>query len=129
MPRRLSLAFTLVAWLFATGSHWDLVQTFAWGKMFASYSQTMSYVDAARLTFSVDGMCGVCEFVQDAKQTADTDGSPAPAESGTQKIQLGLACSAPVVITAPVAEPWSLSDCALPAARPLAPPVPPPRLA
>jgi len=48
MRRQLSLILTLTAWLLATGSHWDLVQTFALGRMFASYAQSMSFTQAAQ---------------------------------------------------------------------------------
>lgn len=127
MRQRFAIVLTFAAWLFATGSHWDLVQTFAWGKMFAQYAQTMSYVDAARMTFTADNLCGVCEIVQDAKHATDENGQPAPAESGTQKIQLALSAVPQPVIVAPAPEPWSLSDRSLPAPLAVAPPVPPPR--
>ncbi len=127
MRRRLSLIVTLTAWLFATGSHWDLVQTFAWGKMFASYAQSMSYLDAARLTFTPDNLCNVCAFVQDARQSTDENGHPAPAESGTQKILLALDHAPRVVVAAPAPETWLLSDRALPPPLATAPPAPPPR--
>ncbi len=90
MSAKLSLILTLFAWLFATGSHWDLVQTFAWGKMFATYSQSMSYMDAAKLTFSADNLCGVCKIVAEATQD-DTDRENSAGKSGTQKIQLNFA--------------------------------------
>lgn len=127
MRRRLSLLMTLAAWLLATGSHWDLVQTFAWGKMFATYAQSMSYVDAARLTFTSDNLCGVCELVRDVRQSSHENGQPAPAEAGAKKVQLALFVSNPVVLTAPDAPAWSLSDHSLPTPRTQAPPVPPPR--
>ncbi|MCC5023765.1 MAG: hypothetical protein J6386_13725 [Candidatus Synoicihabitans palmerolidicus] len=90
MRRRFALILSLVAWLFATGCHWDLVQTFAWGKRFATYAQSMSYADAARLTFTPDNLCNVCELVQDARQQTDAEGQPAPVSAGTQKILLAL---------------------------------------
>lgn len=127
MRRRLSIILTLTAWLFATGSHWDLVQTFAWGKMFATYAQSMSYADAARLTFTPNNLCGVCELVRDARQATTEHGQPAPAEAGTQKILLALFAPAPVLVTAPDAPTWSHSDHPLPTAFLSAPPVPPPR--
>lgn len=72
MRRKLSLITMLTAWLLATGSHWDLVQTFAWGRMIATYSQTMSLAQAVELTFTPDNLCGVCESVSEAKQHQDT---------------------------------------------------------
>ncbi len=127
MRQRFAIVLTFAAWLCATGSHWDLVQTFAWGKMFAQYAQTMSYTEAARLTFTAGNFCGVCEIVQDAKQSTDATGQPAPAEAGTQKIQLALAAVPAVVVTAPAPEPWLLSNRSLPPPLVVAPPVPPPR--
>jgi hypothetical protein len=62
----------LTAWLLATGSHWDLVQTFAWGRMIANYSQSMPLAQAIKLTFTPDNLCGVCESVSEAKQKQDT---------------------------------------------------------
>lgn len=55
----------LAAWLLATGSHWDLVQTFAWGRMIATYSKSMTMSQAVKLTFTADNLCGICETVRD----------------------------------------------------------------
>jgi len=125
MRQKLSLMMTLVAWLLATGSHWDMVQTAAWGKMFASYSRSMSYWDALKMTFSVEGLCNVCEFVDDVK--SDADGQPAPAEAGTRKVVLALAAVPRVVFAGPPAPAWPQDEWRLPVADRLAPPVPPPR--
>ncbi len=125
MRQKLSLILTLAAWLFATGSHWDLVQTFAWGKMFATYSQSMSYADAARLTFTPGNFCGVCEFVADVSQ--DNDDGSAPAQAGTREIQLALGQISPVIVPRIDAHRWSLSDFELPVTTGSSPPTPPPR--
>ena len=105
MSRKASLILTLTAWLFATGSHWDIVQTFAWGKMFATYAQSMSYTDAAKLTFSGTILCNVCEIVSDAKQ-GDSSGQPGPASSGTQKILLALNPANSIILQRPDLERW-----------------------
>jgi len=123
--QKASLILTLFAWLFATGSHWDLVQTFAWGKMFATYAQTMSYADAAKLTFSPDNFCGICEVVQDA---TGTDESNAPAQAGTREIQLALGSTAGVVVTRPDGIAWPPEALSLPRPTGSAPPTPPPRV-
>ncbi len=52
MRRRLSLLTLLTAWLLATGSQWDMVQTLGWGRMIVRYSQTMTLAQAVRLTFT-----------------------------------------------------------------------------
>lgn len=126
MRYKLSLILTLSAWFFATGSHWDLVQTFAWGKMFASYSQSMSYTDAAKLTFSADNLCGVCKIVVDAEQN-ETDRENTPGKSGPREIQLAYAPVPQVILTAPDSLSWSLSDRRMPPPSGAAPPTPPPR--
>lgn len=72
MRRKLSLITMLFAWLLATGSHWDLVQTFAWARMFVTYSQSMTLSEAVQLTFTPDNLCGMCETVSEAKQKQDT---------------------------------------------------------
>jgi hypothetical protein len=72
MRRKLSIITMLTAWLLATGSHWDLVQTFAWGRMIATYSQSMSLAQAVKLTFTPDNLRGVCESVSEAKQHENT---------------------------------------------------------
>ncbi len=125
MRQKLALLMTLFAWLIATGSHWDLVQTFAWGKMFATYSQSMSYADAARLTFSPGNFCGVCEFVADASQ--DADEKSAPGQSGSREIQLALGQISPVIVPRLDPHQWSLSDFELPLTAGRSPPTPPPR--
>lgn len=95
MFRRFSLVLTLAAWLLATGSQWDLAQMFAWGRMIATYSQSMSVVQAVQKTFEGE-MCAVCAVVQDAKQNQTPDGTPAPENKLTGKI---------FFVSAPVA-PW-----------------------
>lgn len=95
MRRQLSLVLTLAAWLFATGSHWDLVQTFAWGRMFATYAQSMPLLQAVQKTFATDGMCGICEMVQNAKEQGAGD-AKTPGAKASEKIFL---VSAPGVLT------------------------------
>lgn len=115
----------LAAWLLATGSHWDLVQTFGWGRMIANYSQTMSLAQAVRLTFTPDNMCGVCTIVADAKQSASDDALPG---NNTPK-KILLTC-APLALV--FAGPASLcigllpERIAPPSAERAAPPTPPP---
>ncbi len=129
MRHKFSLILTLCAWLLATGSHWDLVQTFAWGRMIATYSQSMSLTKAVQKTFSVEGMCGVCVAVQDAKQHDATAGNtPGAPGKSLGKILLVFAPVATAPLLLPSAfSPWSLSDQLTPSSDPAAPPVPPPR--
>jgi hypothetical protein len=126
MSRQGSLILTLTAWLLATGSHWDIVQTFAWGKMFTTYAQSMSYTDAAKLTFSGTDLCDVCEFVSEATEE-DQSGQPGPASSGTQKILLALNPANSIVLMRPSFERWPQHQDRVPEPRRQHPPLPPPR--
>lgn len=99
--RRLSAIFVLCAWLLASGAQWDMVQGFAWARMFFTYSQTMPVAEALKKTFQSDNLCGVCEFVADAKTRADADRpaaqDPVPRDPGL-KITLFLPCAPDVSI-------------------------------
>lgn len=68
MRHKISLVLTLAAWLLATGSQWDFVQTFAWGRMIVDYSHDMTVAQAVTKTFSPQTMCSLCHAVADAKQ-------------------------------------------------------------
>jgi hypothetical protein len=127
MRRRISLIMMLTAWLLATGSHWDLVQTFAWGRMIATYSQSMSLAQAVRLTFTPDNLCGVCESVSQAKQQQDAATPPGDTKA-FGKILLVFQPQ-PVFVAAVTATGRSLVFETSPAMRDRSPPpVPPPRV-
>jgi hypothetical protein len=127
MRQRLSLIFTLAAWLFATGSQWDLVQAFAWGRMFATNVQSMSVVEAAKLTFSPEGRCEICHAVSDAKQQQENSAT-VPGGKLDAKILLAFEPAPAPVVAAPEFSPWSLSDPLVSSLARSAPPVPPPRV-
>lgn len=129
MRRKFSLILTLAAWLLATGSHWDLVQTFGWGRMIATYSQTMSFAQAVEKTFSAGATCGVCDAVATAKQqdAADSSAPTAPGKSfGKIPLVFAPETFSPLFIL-PVVVPWSPSDQSAPSLCRAAPPLPPPR--
>lgn len=125
MRRKLSLITMLTAWLLATGSHWDLVQTFAWGRMIATYSHSMSLAQAVKLTFTPDNLCGVCESVSEAKQHQDT---AMPTDAKTLGKVLMVFQPAPTFLVAlPVAGTWPVGALS-PVYRDRAPPpLTPPR--
>lgn len=128
MRRQFSFILTLVAWLLATGSHWDVVQTFAWGRMFATYSQSMPLLQAVQKTFSSDGMCGICHAVASAKQDSTADStSSGTGEKFPGKILLVFAPVPSLSIEAPETASWSLSDQSIPVTERATPPLPPPR--
>lgn len=127
MRRQACLVLTLAAWLLATGSHWDLMQTYAWGRMFVSYAQAMSLTAAAEETFSGE-MCDLCKVVQKGKQE-----QRAPEVPSTARVRLPDV--APPAAVASVVSPARLPIGIVPAPVPLtgrgrmAPPLPPPRAA
>jgi hypothetical protein len=131
MRRRASLLLTLTAWFFATGSQWDVAQTFGWARMFAGYAQSMTLLEAVQKTFSGEELCGVCDVVQDARQDGKND---AGASGATTARSLGklpmLLPPAAVIVTAvpgPVLRP---AAAATPReALRATPPTPPPRAA
>jgi len=127
MRCQLSLVLALLAWLLATGSEWDLVQTFAWGRMIAGYSRNMSFERAVAKTFAPETMCNLCRAVAAAKQQAEKN--PAmPVTKIPGKIPLLCAPSRLAVfgshfkLTRLVAPLGALASIERPA-----PPVPPPR--
>jgi hypothetical protein len=126
MRHRISLVLTLAAWLLATGSQWDLAQTFAWSRMFATYSRTMCVTEAVQKTFDGE-MCPICAAVQEARQQQDTGGVP---EDGSRLSGKIVFVSAPGALVFAAAT--RCVGLAPAAALPLsadrsAPPSPPPR--
>jgi hypothetical protein len=129
MLRRLQLSAILLACLLATGSQWDGVQVFAWGRMVAGYAHTMPLADAVRLTFTPGNECDICTAVGAAKQQQQ-DAPAMPAAKWPAKIILVFQPASAVVVAAPELCAWSPCDrlTALGASR-ASPPVPPPRVA
>jgi hypothetical protein len=129
MRRRLSLITMLTAWLLATGSHWDLLQTFAWGRMIATYSQSMSLSQAVKLTFTPDNLCGLCQSVSEAKQQQAHDTALPNEAKSFGKIPLIFQPVAVWVARGPISAPWGWNH-AVPVCRDRSPPpLPPPRAA
>lgn len=128
MRSKLSLIVTLFAWLLATGSHWDLVQTFAWGNMIAGYTQEMSFSAAVQKTFSPETMCNLCHAVADAKQQ-ESQNAPAPGSKAPGKILLVCASTSAIgIFRLPTLAARLHPSSALLSADRAAPPVPPPRV-
>lgn len=131
--RRLTTFFVLCAWLLASGAHWDVVQSFAWGRMIATYSRTMPLDQAVRLTFSADNLCGICTFVADAKTRVSDETSPAgtapDAPVAAAKLFLALPPEHVFVFRSVTAPEWPADDFSLDACARPAPPTEPPRAA
>ena len=128
MLRRSALILTLVAWLLATGSQWDLVQTFAWGRMIATHSRTMSLQLAVEKTFDGE-MCRICLAVQEAKDQQDAGNAKSPASKLPGKIILTSAPNALVFLSPASFHAGVIFDESAPlSADRFAPPSPPPRV-
>jgi hypothetical protein len=131
--RRFSTVVVLFAWLLASGAQWDVLQGFAWGRMIATYSRTMPFDEAVRLTFTADNLCNVCEFVADSRTRADgmTSNGDVPAADTLSKAKAPLATPPAhvfVFASLPALE-WPREDFRVNShARP-APPTEPPRAA
>lgn len=129
MHRKFSLILTLTAWCFATGSQWDVAQTFGWARMFAAYAQTLPVIEALEKTFSGQELCGICEIVQDARQDAQGDSAAHAAAKPTGKVPEAIA-PALLVIHGTAVPPPRPTAGRIPAGEQRgSPPTPPPRAA
>lgn len=131
--RRYQAIFVLCAWLLANGAHWDLVQGFAWGRMIATYSQTMPLAEAIRLTFTADNLCGVCEFVADGKTRSADDATKPEASprdpSAKSTLLLAAAPEHVFVFSIIPGQEWPFEHFRPDACARPAPPTEPPRAA
>lgn len=128
MSRRFPLVLTLAAWLLATGSQWDLVQAFAWGRMIATYSQTMTLARAVEKTFTPETMCGLCDVVAAAKQEQSRDEGTVPGTKAPGKTLLVFAPPTPFFSApAPFCAGLTPDVSASLSAERATPPSPPPR--
>jgi hypothetical protein len=127
MRTRLQLCLVLFAWFVATGSQWDIVQTFAWGRMIAGYSRTMPLGRAVRKTFDPDNLCPICQMVKMAKQQ-QSKGMAAPGGSAVSKAPLVFQPAPVVVVAPPAAAPWWIAGPAASGIGRAVPSLPPPRI-
>mgnify|MGYP003350610017 FL=1 len=99
------MLLTLTAWFFATGSQWDIAQTFGWARMFVAYTQTMPVLEALQKTLSGEELCGVCEVVQEARHDGQdqTDSHDAAGTKSLAKLPLVLPPATVTVTAQPAA--------------------------
>jgi hypothetical protein len=114
----------LAAWLCANGAALDVVQAFAWARMFTGYARTAPLACAAAETFDPGKPCPLCQAVQKARES----GARQPAAAPVERITLLICQRADVVLTRPPAREWpEMSPPFAPAWRqPVS--VPPPKL-
>jgi hypothetical protein len=126
---RIRAVLFLYLWLAATGTHWDMVQIFAWAQMWADNVKTESAGNALASTFAPENMCGLCKTVQAAKNAASGDNALALEKIVEKARLLPLADGQQLVIPPPVASRVLRADRACPPSLREAPPLPPPRTA
>lgn len=110
----------------ATGAHWDALQVFAWGRMFAISLENESPAEALSTLFSPEKRCDICRVVSDVKTEA-SDASDSAA--WFIKSPLIIPAFHPVMVSAPLVQSRQRLTDALPLQMSgEAPPVPPPRV-
>jgi hypothetical protein len=126
LRRRFQLSLVLFLCCLATGTQWEVLQVFAWGRMMVNYSRSEPLAQAVSDTF--DGqMCSICRLVAGARKQQQAHPEQQAPQAET-KIMLFYQSVPTVVVAAPrvighvVAGQWALTrDRAMP-------PVPPPRV-
>lgn len=126
MRRPLATFSLLFAWVCANGAIWDAVQVFAWGKMFAGYSQSMSVPAALRATFDPAKACEMCLGVASAKETAKQQ-LPQAVERSAEKLLLAIHAPGQIVFENSPEE-WPVTLASVAPVRSESVPVPPPRV-
>jgi hypothetical protein len=128
MRRKISLGCLLVAWFFANGALWNVVQVVAWVKMFHEYSETMPADEALQRTFDGSKPCKLCSMAKAAEDTAHKQRPrDAALGDGSEKLLFVSESALVVVARAPnFVWPDFTDDAGL--IRVDAVPVPPPRV-
>jgi hypothetical protein len=128
MRRKISIGCLLVAWFFANGALWNVVQVVAWVKMFHEYSETMPGGEALQRTFDGIKPCKLCCMANAAKDAAQKQHPRDEAlGNGSEKLLLVSECALVVVARAPnFVWPDATDNAGL--IRVDAVPVPPPRV-
>lgn len=120
------LTVLLLGGVLATGAHWDALQVFAWGRMFAISLENEAPAEALATLFSPEKRCDICRVVSEAKTEA-TDGSDTAA--WFIKAPLIIPAFQPVMMSAPLMKARQRLFDALPLQYfGEAPPVPPPQV-
>ncbi|HVU16545.1 MAG TPA: hypothetical protein VHD32_06455 [Candidatus Didemnitutus sp.] len=127
MRRVIAVSSLAFASLCATGLLWDIVQVVAWGRMFAGYEQTESFVAAMEDTFDGGRPCALCQAVDAARGLAGHE-LPAPTSPGrvTERVLFVADNTLTVVPTATALE-WPVERDLVAPDRADKVPVPPPR--
>lgn len=124
MLAKASKFILVLALCFTLGLHWGLLQAVAWTGMVVTYSRDASLKTALVKTFDGNHPCKLCVVVADGKKSEKTSEIKTP----VTKLELFLV-RVPLNIFPPQLAPLADQLAGIPAARTLAPPFQPPRLA
>ena len=118
----------LLLWLLASGCFWYGVQVFAWARMLAVNLDGRPVTEAVSLTFSEEGMCGLCETVQSVRNRSDEE-EPVVLSVPDRPLLLLLGSGSLLTVWPPHEKSGHLwcGDWDNGPKRSLRPPVPPPR--
>lgn len=126
MRRKISTFALLLAWLFANGAVWNVVQVVAWAKMFRDYSVVMPAHEALRVTFVGGEACNLCHIAQSAQDSARDQLPREDALGGSDRVLLTFQATPPMVLSAPDTA-WPSLENEVGLMRTDTVPVPPPR--
>lgn len=127
MRQRLSLVVILFAWLAMNGTVWNVVQVFAWSRMFAGYARTLTVREALRETFDPEKPCDICRAVQKGRNAEQAQAPASLASGGEEKIFLA-SVTVDRFVFHPVKTEWPQPVAAALVSRTEPVPVPPPRV-
>lgn len=121
---RIAKWLVVAALALTLGLHWAALQSAAWVGMAVTFVQQDSLGMALNKTFDGQHPCQLCKFVEAGKKSLPQD------EFNKTSLKLdGLCAPAVWVLTSPQISTDAFPAPGFLAARPLAPPVPPPRAA
>jgi len=122
---RIQISIGLFLCFIATGAQWDLLQTFAWGRMVVNHSRAMPLAQAVRKTFDGE-LCSICRMVAKAEKQERAN-SDIPNTKFESKILFFFQAVPKVIVAAPCPVVWCPTEGTAVTAGRSSPPVPPPR--
>lgn len=106
MRRRCSLFALCLAWLFANGAIWNVVQVVAWGKMFSDNLTYLSVGRALEKTFDGSRPCELCAIAEAGQDTAKKQLPAEAALGGSAEKLLLISEIAPAFVLAAPDRAW-----------------------
>ena len=123
--RCVAIVSLLLAWFCANGALWDVVQVFAWTRMFTQYAAALPVGEALQETFDASKPCPICCAVAKARN-AERSQTPTAVEHAPLKLVLAGETTGELVATPPLRR-WETTPPQIGMTRTDRVPVPPPR--